>query len=307
MQENRPQSRLFVCCCLLVVSPTAAIQAVVVEVSLTQGLVPICDMLGTTPIPSWLVLSITGAERIGTAEFRIDLGVFEARELKPVDASFDAMFSCDNGYLDVSISRTGIEPPPSVLYLSFAVLMTGDRSAGCGFGEIAFLSVSLFDLDRHAITEAELIPGSWYISGCDILGYIMVRVIDGRSSSPISGAKVTLLGFVGGPGISGPGYGGLPPITDATGLAYVEYPPDPSFLPHRPPEPARTNLCEPCSCIQAWLHVEPTENVSIAFDPFDALVELRVNEDRMSLMDLFEEVTIIVGGPSTVEDWRLYD
>ncbi len=306
MQENRPQSRLFVCCCLLVVSPTAAIQAVGVEVSLTQGLVPICDMLGTTPIPSWLVLSITGAERIGTAEFRIDLGVFEARELKPVDASFDAMFSCDNGYLDVSISRTGIEPPPSVLYLSFAVLMTGDRSAGCGFGEIAFLSVSLFDLDRHAITEAELIPGSWYISGCDIWGYIKVRVIDGRSSNPVSGAKVTLLGFVGGPGISDPDLGGLSPITDATGLAYVEYPPDPSFLPLHNPDLAGTDECVPCSCIKAWLRVQPTSEVSVPFDTFDTLVELRVKNNARS-GDPFEEVTIIVGGPSAVEDWGLYE
>ncbi|GEM_PF-2162041 len=246
MRNISHHSRLFVCCCLPLIVPAIAARTESVEVSLTQGLVPICDMLGTTPIPSWLVLSITGAERIGTAGFRIDLGVFEARELKPVDASFEAAFSCDNGYLDIGIVRTGIGPSPSVLHLSFAVFLTGDRSAACGFGEISFLSADLFDLDGHTITDVTLIPGSWYISGCDIWGYIMVRVIDGESSNPVSGTKVTLLGFVGGPGISSPGIG-LSPITDATGLAYVVYPPDPSYLPRRPPQPVRAHNTAPLS------------------------------------------------------------
>ncbi|HQL63893.1 MAG TPA: hypothetical protein PLQ35_16575 [bacterium] len=252
------------------------------------------------------MFSITGADRIGRADFGVDLGIFEARELKPVHPSFDAVFSCDNGHLYVSVTRTGVEPIPSVLYLSFGLFYGSGRDHRCGFGEIAFLSANVVGRDGDAITDVTLIPGSWYLPGYDIWGYIMVRVIDGRSSNPVSGAKVTLLGFVGGPGVSSPGYGGRPPITDATGLAYVEYPPEPSYLPLHNPDPAGTDECVPCSCIKAWLRVEPTADVSVAFDTFDTLVELRVKADAY-WGDPFEEVTIIAGRPSAVEDWGLYE
>jgi len=181
-----------------------------VEVSLSQGLFPNGNwVFYGDPWPSWLVFSITGAERIGRADFRIDLGIFEATELKPVDASFQATFSSENGYLDVSIARTGIEPSPSVLYLTFGAYATSGRDHGCGFGEIAFLSADLVDRERNAISEVTFIPGSWYIPGFDYNGHIVVRVVDGQSSNPISGARVSLLGFVGGPGISDPDLGGF--------------------------------------------------------------------------------------------------
>ena len=278
-----------------------------VEVSLTQGMAPSSNWLFFgDPFPSWLVFSITGAERIGRADFKVDLGIFEAAELKPVDASFQATFSSENGYLDVSIARTGIEPSPSVLYLTFGAYATSGRDPACGFGEIAFLSANLIDRNGDAISEVTLIPGSWYIPGYDYCTYIIVRVVDGQSSNPISGARVSLLGFVGGPGISDPDKGEFPPITDATGLASVMYPPDPAYLYEAVPNPGQIETPKACCRIKAWLRVEPTADVSVPFNTFDALVDLRVDEDRHSL-SYFEEVTVLVGGPSAVEDWGLYE
>ena len=279
-----------------------------VEMSLEQGFCEISTAFPSECPAGALDLTIRGAGQVDRADIRIDMGPFIAVYAVVLDRNppvFAGIYQDDTvARLQIFRERTSAPDETDTLVVRLILISSPTESPlpylgyqDCGFGEFTFLSVKLTDLQGQTIEDVTTIPGSWYY-WTDAPAGIYIRVLRSDGITPIENARVKMTGLVGGAGISSVGQ-----PTDSEGLTYVMYPVEWGFLMEPP------NRTEPRTDVdlRAWFRVESAADTTVRFEPFDTLVELRVNEDRVWFTDLFEEVTIIVRAPSAVEEWGLYE
>ncbi len=297
-EMTRLRHLIFLFGCLLLAAVAQTGNAV--EVSLTRGVrVYDADQYRLT---FRLVLSVTGSERIREGNFSISLGPFDATNVISLDPSFSVQYVQQEKTLHLNLSRVSSVSAQNVSYTDILLYVpwgTPMSEYGVGFGEFSFLHAELKDLDNRAVSDVSFSVGSWYVM-TDAFETIPVRLLEADGQTPVANAWVVHTGMIGGAGIGGGRY-----RTDSTGYAGVMYPAIPCFGDFYM-ENGRW-IVRSITKVWAVFRIESGEDTSLIFDPFEAVVELGINDPPDGSSRLFKEVTILVGGPSAVEDWGLYD
>ncbi len=131
------------------------------------------------------------------------------------------------------------------------------------------------------------------------LASVSVRVLEADGLTPVRNAWVVHTGMIGGPGVGIGRY-----RTDSRGYAGVMYAAIPCFGDFYMGNGRW--IVKSITKVWALFDIESGEETSLIFDPFEAVVELGINDPPDGILRLFKEVTIIAGGTSSVEDWGLY-
>ena len=164
-----------------------ALRASAVEVSLSRAI----WAFPATTWSSWLVVSVTGAETIGSAELEIDLGPFDATEISSSPV-LDATFLSEEGHFQLFLSKSGPGIPEHTVEIAVTLDRTMGRDLGCGYGPIPFLRADFFGLRGEPVSDVILDIGSWYIYTDDVVNGIDVVVLQAETLDPIEGARVRL-------------------------------------------------------------------------------------------------------------------
>ncbi|HPO08371.1 MAG TPA: hypothetical protein PLZ55_06855 [bacterium] len=298
MELTRFRQLIFLPGCLLLAVIAQAGNAV--EASLTQGIrVYDADQYRLT---FRLVLSITGSETIAEGDFGISLGPFDATDVISRDPSFNVQYVQQEKTLHLNLSRMSLASGQNVSYTDILLYVpwgTPISEYGVGFGEFSFLQAELKDLDGLPVSDVSLTVGSWYVM-TDAFETIPVRLLEADRQTPVTNAWVVHTGMIGGAGIGDGRY-----LTDSRGYAGVIYPAIPCFGDFYM-ENGRW-IVKSMTKVWAVFRIESGDDTSLKFDPIEVVVELRINDPPDGSWRLFKEVTIVVGGPSGIEDWGLYE
>ncbi len=249
-----------------------------------------------------IILSVSDFESVKEATFTINMSPFPIKSVTLLNQDYELDYWIHDHFVTLFLSNRLTKPAleqtgkPKQGLVGIVVSINGLEFMDYvpGFGMFVFTDVEIVAFDDHPISKLKIIPGSWQIIA-DFVLHIPVTIIQSSNKQPVSLAKVRMVELIGGPGIEGG-----TSITDENGHAQFFYDPDVGLLSEQEP-PAME--CHQIADVKALVHLEPTDNTNITFEPFDTIIDIQIDEPNCIR---FKEVVIEIDPKSDISDWSFY-